>query len=108
MPQPSLPVNRTLVGVLAVVLTLAGVAVGLYDSLDNMWCGGLLRTGVLLAALWIALPTRHRPAAWANISPWTAVGAVILLVIFVRQPRAFIIVVAILVAGAIFVRPRRR
>ena len=63
MAQTQLPVNRTLVGVLAMVCLAAGAVIGYVESLENVWCGSFIRTGLLLGAFWIALPSRGREAA---------------------------------------------
>jgi uncharacterized protein (DUF983 family) len=108
MPSSSVPVNRLLVGALAVGLSVAGLVIAFADSFDNPYAGGLLRTGVLLGALWLALPTRTREAAWANISIWTLFGFVLLVVVLVRQPKLFVVLVGLMVAGAVLIRPKRR
>jgi len=69
-----------------------------------------VRTGVLLGAFWLALPTRTRDAAWANVSPvafFLTIGGIIF---FAARPKAFLLYVvpALLLLGALslFLRPR--
>lgn len=66
---------------------------------------GCLRVGLLLGAFWLALPTKSRPAAWANISPY-AVVAIVAALLFVRQMRVFLPLLLVLGVFAFFVRPR--
>ncbi len=108
MPEGSIPVNRTLVGVLAIGCTLTGLAFAIFDSFESAAFGAFLRTGVLLGAFWLALPSKNRDAAWANVSPWTLAITVVLILILVRRPRAFLPLIAVVAAAAIFIRPRRR
>jgi lipid-A-disaccharide synthase-like uncharacterized protein len=108
MPQSKVPVNRWLVGVLAVTCLTTAVVIGALHSWEGAACAAFLRVGVLLAAFWMALPSRHREAAWANISPWTLVGCVALALVFVRWPPLFFSFVAMIVIASIFMKPRRR
>ena len=62
--------NRLLIGCLAVTFLVAGLAIGLFDSWGNLWCGSLIRASLLLGAFWLGMPTKGRAAAWANFSPW--------------------------------------
>ena len=97
-----------LVGVLAVVFTIVGVLIGWLDSMDNVWCGSFVRTGVLLGVFWLALPSRHRAAAWANVSPWTLVAVLAVVLLFVRRPQIFFGIAALLAIAMLIIRPRPR
>lgn len=66
---------------------------------------GCIRVGLLLGALWLALPTRTRPAAWANVSPYVVVGVVVAL-LFVRQMRIFIPLLIVVGILGLLLRPR--
>ena len=69
-------VNRPLVGVIALgCLVIAGVLWQMPDS-NDMWVAGFMRAGLMTGAIWLALPTKNRPAAWANVSPRTLIGVV--------------------------------
>lgn len=63
-------INRLIVGLLAILCLIAGLAIGVTDSMENLWCGSFVRAGLLLAAFWIAMPTKGRAAAWAQTSPY--------------------------------------
>lgn len=108
MSQAGIPVNRTLVGVLTVACLGGAVVAVLLQSWESPLGAALLRTGVLLGAFWLALPSRGREAAWANVSPWTLVICVVLGIMFVRRPTLFLPLIAVIAAAALFLRPRRR
>ena len=113
---PASPVSRRLVGVLALVLfaLAAGVAVFEYPADEGqrmLALGAFVRVGLLMAALWLALPSKDRPAAWANLS-WTTFLALILIVVFLGRLKlmAIPVVVAVVLAWWLysrFGRPRR-
>lgn len=108
MTDTQVPVNRSLVGLLAIICVVAGAAVGYFDSLENVWCGSFVRTGLLLGAFWLALPSGRREAAWANVSPWTLVAALGAALIFVRRPKIFFVILAVLIVAAVVIKPRRK
>jgi hypothetical protein len=109
---PSRPplVDRTLVGVLAIVGLLGGAALLLFDSFDNAWGASLLRVGLFLAVFWMALPTKTRPAAWSGISPWTTISLAgfVLLAVRSRKPVVVMLTAIGLAVLAFILRPRQR
>lgn len=94
-------VNRPLVGVIAFVCILTSVVLELLPDANEMWVAGFRRAGIMTAAVWLALPTKNRPAAWANVSPWTLIGVVGGIVAVAARPRALLFFVPILIALAI-------
>ncbi|MEX0703676.1 MAG: hypothetical protein WD069_16385 [Planctomycetales bacterium] len=101
-------INRLLVGTLALAFLVAGGIVYLGGISTGFLGLSLLRIGIVLAALWLALPTRTREAAWARVSP---MGLLCLLaaVLALTAPR-FRILVPILIVLAIVgfvLKPRR-
>ena len=106
MPEKSVTVNRTLVGVIAVVCLCAGVVIMLVDSYQNMWCAAFVRVGLVMGALWIALPSRGREAAWANVSPYTLLAVLFGALVFVRRPLFFLPLLVAFTMIGLFVRPR--
>ncbi|MEW4529618.1 MAG: hypothetical protein ACF8PG_15670 [Maioricimonas sp. JB045] len=108
MSGQQVAVNRTLVGIIAVVCLLAGATIYLMDSYQNVWCGAFVRTGLLMGAFWLALPTGNREAAWANVSPWVLVVAVVVILLLVRRPRVFFPLLIAIGIVAFFLRPRPR
>ncbi|HUG93306.1 MAG TPA: hypothetical protein VML55_20870 [Planctomycetaceae bacterium] len=112
------PVSRPLVGIITLALlgTWAGVwilhAAGALDADQQplkMWWAGCGRVGLVMFALWLALPGGGRPAAWANLSkPMLAVFLLIAVVVAVRPVRlAIFLPLLVLLAGAsLLLRPR--
>ncbi|RMG37355.1 MAG: hypothetical protein D6725_08985 [Planctomycetota bacterium] len=114
MSDQNVTVNRTLVGVLALAC-LGGAAALAFSGHGGqsvrLWQAGLIRVGLVLAALWIALPTKDRPAAWANISKRTLVVALIGLLALLRLPLRIVLPIvfgAALCGWLLRPRPRRR
>jgi hypothetical protein len=107
-PQPApnpdstkIEVNRPLVGVIAAgCLVIAGVLWQMPDS-NEMWVAGFMRAGLMTGAVWLALPTKNRAAAWANVSPWMLFGAVGGIVAAAARPKALIFFLPILISLAI-------
>lgn len=91
--------NRWLVGGLSLASLAAGIALLATGRGQGLWTGSFIRLGVLLAALWLALPTRGRAAAWAGISPWWIVGSCAALLVILKNPRATLPVLGISLAA---------
>lgn len=104
-------VNRTMVGLISLVCLSSWLF--LYFRNPNaegdllLWQGGLMRAGLLMGALWIALPTKNRDAAWANVSPWMLAGLIGGVIGIARFPRLFVPLLAILAVVGFFLRPRK-
>ena len=62
--------NRLVVGLIAAGCLLAGAIVALVDSIENVWCAGFIRVGLVMGAFYLALPGQGRDAAWSNVSPY--------------------------------------
>ncbi|MDP1797957.1 MAG: hypothetical protein Q8K78_10765 [Planctomycetaceae bacterium] len=111
MTSGLIPVNRWSVGLIAAAcFVLAGVVHFTVDSgAAELWEGALSRVGVVMCAVWLAMPTRTRDAAWAHISWQTLAGGLLGLVMIVRTrvPLKLLIPAALFSAGVYFVlRPR--
>ncbi len=79
-PMNSQPVtvNRSLVGAIGLgLLAVAGLiwALGLEES-NGMWCGACLKVGIVMAALWLALPSITRNPELGRASLGVVVGTV--------------------------------
>lgn len=107
MTDQRVPVNRTLVGLIALTCLGAAAAIGVVDTWENLWCAAFMRVGLLMAAFWLALPSGRREAAWANLSPYTIVGALVAVFIVARWRSALPIVIGV-GALALVLRPRQR
>ena len=100
------PVSRPLVGGIALACLVAAAGIALLDTWESMWCAAFVRVGLLMGAFWLALPNRHREAAWANLSPYTAGGAVLAIFAVARGWRvAAPVIIAIVVIG-LMLRPK--
>lgn len=90
---------------LAVLCLASGIAIGALISWKNIWCASFIRSGALLGALWIGMPTRGRAAAWANINPsWIVLTAAALLLMSRRLYLFLPLLAALLVLGVILPR----
>ena len=104
-------VNRPLVGVIA--LACLSTAAGLYvvhgDSEDwYMWRGAFTRAGLIMSAIWFALPSKGREAALANVSLPALFGFVAMVVAVSYRPRVYIPLMAVIAVVGFFLRPRGR
>lgn len=68
MARRRFDMNRKLTGGAACLFLILGVTCYGLGLKHSVVTAGLIRNGLLLGALWIALPTNTRPAAWEDIS----------------------------------------
>jgi len=101
-------VNRSLVGLLAVVLTVGGMLTVALDSFQNPWGGSLIRVGIVLAMLWIALPSAQRPAAWTGMSPWITLAVVAVAVFAAKRPWVFFPLAGTVIFATLVLKPRNK
>ncbi|WP_437185431.1 hypothetical protein SH668x_002536 [Planctomicrobium sp. SH668] len=88
--------NRLLVALVAIGCLFAGLAIGILHQWSDLWCGSFIRSGLLLIAFWIGMPTKGRAAAWANVSPWWTLGVIgglILITRVFKEPKVLIPIV---------------
>lgn len=105
----SVTINRTLVGVLAIVCLIGACAAFLYEEDDvNMWRGIFTRVGLVLGALWMALPKDGTLGKWANVSLTTLVGVMLAIFMVARNPRQYVPLVLAVAAIGRFLRPREK
>jgi hypothetical protein len=113
MEDPNADVRRLLAGLIAVTLLAAAALLWILPSVSTsqsaaLWRGACGRIGIVMAALWMAMPTRTRPAAWAKLNP-RSVAAVSLAALAIRFPLKLLLPVAgILLIAGVFLRPRDR
>jgi hypothetical protein len=113
MDDSNAALRRLFAGVIALSLLAAAVLLWILPGPSTsqataMWRGACGRIGIVMAALWMAMPTRTRPAAWSNLNP-RSVGAVGLVALAMRFPlRLLLPVGGILVVAGMLLRPRRR
>jgi hypothetical protein len=110
MSDEKITINRPLVGLSA--LACLGTAAALWllnpeGQQTEVWKAGFVRVGLLMTALWIALPAKGREAAWANVSPWTFVGLLLAVVAVIRlQLKVVLPILVVLVIVGYVLRPR--
>jgi hypothetical protein len=113
MEDPNADVRRLLAALIAVALFAAAALLWMLPGVSTsqaavMWRGACGRIGIVVAALWMAMPTRTRPAAWAKLNP-RSVAAVSLAALAIRFPLKLLFpVAAILLIAGIFLRPKSR
>ena len=100
-------INRSLVGWLSLAF-LTGFVVTLVtgpkDSAD-VWQGICSRVGVVLGALWLALPKDGTLGKWAEVSLLKLAVIVAMFVAVVRAPRKYLPILLAIGAAARFLRP---
>lgn len=100
-----------MVGILTAICFVTAIVLFLFFSDENwskLWTGAFTRVGLLLSAVWFALPTRDRPAAWASVSPLTFVGLIVAVFVIARYPRIIIPAAIVLVIVGFVLRPRHK
>jgi hypothetical protein len=113
MEDPNADMRRLLAGLIAVTLLAAAALLWILPGVSTsqaavMWRGACGRIGIVMAALWMAMPTRTRPAAWAKLNP-RSVAAVSLAALAIRFPLKLLLPVAgILIIAGVLLRPRDR
>lgn len=99
-------VNRTALGWLVVGLLVAGGAMLAVPAWDDPFGGVLLRSGIVLGALWLALPRARE----LSKSTWAAIA--VFSVVLIARPRlilwGFLVAVAMTLLGAMGRLDRRR
>jgi len=102
--------NRTLAGVSALSCLALALAIWTTHPADpswRMWMSGFVRVGLLLSAIWLALPTDSRNAAWTNVTPRSLLVVLLVVVALVRlKLKIVVIFVAVLAVATLVLRPR--
>ncbi len=111
MNQEPLTVNRTMVGVIGVVLLIGAAILVLIraDGTLEIWAGACLKVGLVMIAFWLALPsiTRHENLGKASLTSLAAVLAGALIVARTKVPlRVILPVLAVAVVALRVLRPR--
>ena len=96
--------HRPTVGLLAIALLSAWVALWIWPlewEGNHALQGACLRVGLVMGALWLALPQLHR------VPGWLVVLTTVVAVVVALQPRRAVVLVPVLIA-AWLLRPRKR
>ncbi len=112
MTEPSGGPNRTLVGLVAIAFLVGALGVWWWDP-SGHWAegaiGGLVRIGVVIGCLWLALPGRFGSAPGTKISMKLFLGVMLVVAVICWRPRAVLIIIPLLgVIGfiAVVLKPR--
>ncbi len=95
--------RRHLLGLIALSSLIAGAIltyVGGGESRSLEWTSGLLRSGAVLGAVWLAMPEMRRPG-----NKWFVGAVLAAFILMAWRPKLFL-VAAVLVVVAWIVRPR--
>jgi hypothetical protein len=112
MDRSPLAVRKLVVGLIALACLATSAALWLFadDPQTNAANAVATRLGIMLGALWLALPSRGESVAWGRALPAIFAVIVVLAVIRVKwQVLVYAIPVAIVLAiAAAFIRPRSK
>ena len=99
--------KRISVGLIALAC-LAGAIVLIWFPEREGLRSALVRVGTLMAAFWLVLPSKGRPAAWTKLSSNWMIASGVVAAIAMPRARAMFPVIAIIIGIALFARPRKR
>jgi hypothetical protein len=102
-----LAAKRTAIGILAVIFVTVAAGMWLFtdDPELNPLLAGLTRVGLVLGALWFALPAGGESVAWGRVAPILIGGA--LLVAVAGRAFRYVLPIAIVVGiAALILRPK--
>lgn len=105
--QSQLEERRRRVGLVAGGCLLVALGMLLFNDIQNAVASSLLRIGLVFGALWLALPTKSRPAAWAQLSRWKMAGLVAFAILLPRL-KFFLPILLIGVAVGWMLRPKKK
>ena len=78
-PAPqSVAINQKLVGTIACTMLVGAGLLWFLGGSQNMWTGACLKVGLVMGALWLALPSLKRKGSWGHTS-WGVIVAVALV-----------------------------
>ena len=106
----SVSINAGLAGWLAVALLVVAALLWYFVGPQNMWTGACLKVGLVMLALWMALPAIVRQSTLGKASWGTIVGTVAVVLLLIGKRVDIRIVLAMLFCTAIatkFSRGRR-
>ncbi|HEY0983403.1 MULTISPECIES: hypothetical protein [unclassified Schlesneria] len=105
----SVVINRNLVGVIAIVMLVGAGILWVFTGTQNIWTGACLKVGLVMGALWMALPAIARNRSLGEAS-WFTVIAFVGLALLLTGKRVDIRIIIPLLAGiaiaTLILRPR--
>jgi len=112
--KSKISVNRPLVGIISLGCLITAIVLWVRHPEDDylrMWVAGFVRAGLMTGAVWIALPTKNREAAWANVSPLTLIGGIVGIIAVAARPRVLVLFIPIFIGLGLLgfvLKPRGR
>lgn len=98
--------QRPLIGILALIGFVVGSILCVVDARQQGAVGGsLLRAGLVLGTLWLALPVQWNPNA-KRLTIWQGLPVLLSVMILVRKPVTVIVLLGILGFLNLFARRR--
>lgn len=100
--------KKSAAGILALVCLAAAGGIWLTGQYDQIW-PAFFRVGLVLLALWLALPEHGQQLLWSKIAPVIAVGVA---AVAISRKAVLYLLPALIVAGIVLVflrpKPKRR
>ncbi len=107
MTSPENATQRLIIGVSGAACLVISAAMWFGLPAHDGVRAALMRVGLVMSALWLALPPQGRNVAWTKAVP-IIVGLVILIVASRKAFLALLPLVVVVALAALFVRPRGR
>ncbi|QDT38771.1 hypothetical protein [Stratiformator vulcanicus] len=102
-----LDLNPRLVGLIALGCLLGAGGSYLFLPHKPSLYAGFIRVGLLMSALWLALPSKNREAAWARLSPLGVAIWVATLLLVAISPKLGVPLLIVLMVIRFIRRPLR-
>lgn len=74
---------------------------------DSVWPAAAMRIGIVLGALWLCLPAKSRPAAWAAFTPGRLM-VIVLAAMLINRVKFMLPLLAIAGILGWILRPKKR
>jgi len=112
MNQQPVTINRTLVGVIGLVLLIAAAILGWMgpEGGRDMWAGACLKVGLVMSAFWLALPSLTRSDVLGRMTWGALIASIAIALVIGRVKVPLNIVVPVALAFFFLIRvlgPRR-
>ena len=107
----NITINRALVGILASLMLVGAGVLWIFAGSQNMWTGACLKVGLVMGALWLALPTISRRGNLGQASLGAIVGFMAMILILTGKRVDFRIVLPMLIGAGITImvlRPKSK
>lgn len=100
-------INRRLIGWLALAFLVGAVFAFATEEKEaaTLWQGICTRVGVVLGALWLALPKDGTLGKWAKVSMTKLAVIVLALIVVVRAPQRYLPILLAVAAVGRYLRP---